>query len=222
MLFFALKCEKDSEIVPIPCSIGCISIKGSIRDISTGVGIENVKIRIKYHDILPTLIPVRYTFSDSSGNYEIKFSPDEKELKRDGDYQITASLENYFTTGDQKIYSGKIKLDSFYIFNLSMAPEAYINVRFYNKYPIDTNDIIYFWFSYVSFDQIYYYSNDCLKRSNLDYFIGTNVDTIKSCKIGGDVKSVISREVIKKGNSQIFRDTIIIPRFTTLDYLIEY
>jgi|GEM_PF-4095907 len=193
-------------------------LNGIITDSKTGQNLADTEVAIYKHtrglfgsnlDLLET------GTSSQDGSYKIDFKPYSNSDLIDFIVRVLKK-DKYFVSTDMSDIS--ISPDNFkkgkpYTQNISLDPQAFINLKITNTQPYDNNDQISFMFSY--------HANTLIGPSG-SIQTGMTVNTMIPLTTVGNQYTMIDWIVNKNNIKQEYKDSIYCASFNTYTYQINY
>ena len=204
LLFFS--CKKEDRY---------ITLSGKISDGTFGGAASSAKVMVKVAKVENGVYHSSYVKTaegncDANGNYSM-----EVKVENVSGYRIVVAKDNYFEE-EQDITRENFESQDNYTYNRSIYPIGTIQLLINNTNPHDQNDQINFRFTNV--EQSGY--NCC--SNEIQSGTGINFSYSGTCLVRGNRKIAINWVVSKKGNQQLYTDSIYAEAFKTTVFQINY
>jgi len=190
-------------------------LNGSIADQQLNIKVSDVKVSLKASKIEsgvynPNYVEIQSTRSNSSGNFVFTVEHDNV-----AGYRLDFTKKDYF---DQSM---DIKTEALHVnvplnVNINFVPIAHIKLSVKNTSPQGTDDQITFRFKNIDVKCKECWNNEPIKG------VGPSYTYNETKKVSGEKEILIEWVVKKKGNQNIYQDTIHTKAFTTVNFNINY
>lgn len=175
-------------------------LSGTLTDMSTGEPVANAKVEFEITEIISgsfnsAFVPFKEAFTNSEGKFLIEF-----ESRNFVKMRLKFSKDGYHTVNNT---FEPQNAESDYVINDIIPKASFINVRVYNGFPYDPDDVVK-----IRFLNINPECNVCC-GPDFRYFYGAYVDTSFVCKVvGGDYITInyisIHQDQSKIVDSQVY------------------
>jgi hypothetical protein len=202
-LLFIASCDNEEYNV----------ISGTLSDMTTGEPVAGAKVEFEITEIISgnynsAFKPFKETYTNQDGTFSMEF-----ESRNFVKLRLKFSKEGYHT-----VYNTfePTNVDSDYVITDIIPKESYINVRVYNGFPNDPDDVVKIRLLNVNSD-----CNVCC-GPDFRYYYGAYVDTSFVCKVVGGESITLNYISIHNDESNIVESQIYCTPGDTVMYNCYY
>lgn len=189
-------------------------LEGRVRAVNSGSGLAGVSILLEQKLVDGQVFSGGFNTAGTAttgpdGLYRITW-----ERQNIAELQVTAEKDNYIST-TLTLSPDDFQAEEAVVQNISLHPEAFVQVRLANLQPGEDEDLIRFQFNTDG------YSCNCCE-STWREITGADTDSTFTCTLYGDTWIRYRAEINTSESNYLILDSIWCPAFETTSLLIEY